>query len=176
MNPESLAPKSEPSALESQAEAICYIASKGGAQMIYENMSEDDVVNILQLPYCMLGSDSGIRLGTEGKPHPRGYGSAPRLLSLYARDRNLFSLEEAIRKMTSLPAETFRIQNRGKLAPGYWADVVVFDPDKVKDRATYESPLQAPDGIMYVLVNGKVSLDHGQAIAVNSGQVIKRED
>jgi N-acyl-D-amino-acid deacylase len=144
--------------------------------MIYENMSEDDVVNILQLPYCMLGSDSGIRLGTEGKPHPRGYGSAPRLLSLYARDRNLFSLEEAIRKMTSLPAETFRIQNRGKLAPGYWADVVVFDPDKVKDRATYESPLQAPDGIMYVLVNGKVSLDHGQAIAVNSGQVIKRED
>ena len=161
--------------LESQAEAICYIASKGGAQMIYENMSEDDVENILRLPYCMLGSDSGIRLATEGKPHPRGYGSATRFLSLYARDRNLFSLEEAIRKMTSLPAETFGLTNRGKLAPGCWADVVVFDPATVKDMATYERPLQAPDGIVYVLVNGKVSLDHGQTIAVSSGQVIKRE-
>lgn len=175
VNPETFAPHAQPLSLESQAEAICYIASKGGAQMIYENMSEDDVENILRLPYCMLGSDSGIRLNTEGKPHPRGYGSAPRLLSLYARDMNLFSLEEAIRKMTSLPAETFRLANRGKIAPGYWADVVVFDPASIKDRATYESPLQAPDGIVYVLVNGKISLDHGQTVAVSSGQAIKRE-
>jgi N-acyl-D-aspartate/D-glutamate deacylase len=167
--------QARPLSLESQAEAICHIASKGGAQMIYENMSEDDVENILRLPYCMLGSDSGIRQTSEGKPHPRGYGSASRLLSLYALDRNLFSLEEAIRKMTSLPAETFGIAGRGKLAVGYWADVVVFDPATLKDRATYERPLQAPDGIVYVLVNGKISLDHGQAVAVSSGQVIKRE-
>jgi N-acyl-D-aspartate/D-glutamate deacylase len=172
---EPFAPQDRPLSLESQAEAICYIAAKGGAQMIYENMSEDDVENILSLPYCMLGSDSGIRLSTEGKPHPRGYGAAARFLSLYARDKNLFTLEEAIRKMTSLPAETFGLVNRGKLAPGYWADVVVFDPAAIKDMATYEKPLQAPDGIVFVLVNGKVSLDHGQTIAVSSGQVIKRE-
>jgi N-acyl-D-amino-acid deacylase len=163
-----------PSSVESQAEAICYLASRGSVQMIYENMSEDDVANILMFPDCMLGSDSNIRNG-EGRPHPRGYGSAPRLLSLLARERGLFSLEEAVRRMTSLPADTFGIANRGKLAPGCWADVVIFDPAGIKDQATYESPFRAPDGIAYVLVNGKISLDHGSSESLTAGHAIKRD-
>jgi N-acyl-D-amino-acid deacylase len=161
--------------LMNQAETVCYIAAKGGAQMIYENMSEDDVATILRFPECMLGSDSGIRMSQEGRPHPRGYGSAPRLLSRFALELKIFCLEEAIRKMTSLPAETFGISKRGKLLPGYWADVVIFSPLNVKDQATYQNPFREPDGILYVLVNGKVALDHGQTNTVKSGQVIKRE-
>jgi N-acyl-D-aspartate/D-glutamate deacylase len=162
--------------LMNQAETVCYIAAKGGAQMIYENMSEDDVANVLRFPDCMLGSDSGIRMSNEGRPHPRGYGSAPRLLSRFALELKIFSLEEAIRKMTSLPADTFGISNRGKLLPGYWADVVIFSPTGIRDQATYQNPFREPDGIIYVLVNGKVALDHGQTGALNSGQVIRRED
>jgi N-acyl-D-amino-acid deacylase len=120
----------------------------------------------------MLGSDSGIRNG-EGRPHPRGFGSAPRLISLFAIKRGILSLEEAIRKMTSLPAETFGIDNRGKLLAGYWADLVIFDATSIKDEATYESPFRAPEGIEYVLVNGNVALDHGQAASINSGQIIR---
>ena len=169
-------PTSMQEALMRQAETVCYIAAKGGAQMIYENMSEDDVATILRFPDCMLGSDSGIRMSHEGRPHPRGYGSAPRLLSRFALELNIFSLEEAIRKMTSLPADTFGISNRGKLLPGYWADIVIFAPASIRDRATYQNPFSEPDGIIYVLVNGKIALDHGQIGAFNSGQVIRRED
>ncbi len=158
----------------SQAEAICYLASRGSVQMVFENMSEDDVSNILMFSECMLGSDSNIRNG-EGRPHPRGYGSAPRLLSLFSKERGLFSLEEAIRRMTSLPAETFGIVNRGRLQPGYWADAVIFDPSQIKDQATYESPFRTPDGIVYVVVNGQVALDRGQPGSLNAGQVIKRD-
>jgi N-acyl-D-amino-acid deacylase len=160
--------------LMSQAETICHMTAKGGAQMIYENMSEEDVATILRFPECMLGSDSGIRLSREGHPHPRGYGSAPRLISRFALELNIFSLEEAIRKMTSLPAETFGISDRGKLLPGYWADVVIFAPSSLKDRATYQEPLREPDGVLYVLVNGKVALSNGQTSADKSGQVIRR--
>lgn len=156
-----------------QAEAICYLASRGSVQMVFENMSEDDVSNILMFSECMLGSDSNIRNG-EGRPHPRGYGSAPRLLSLFWKDRGLFSLEEAIRRMTSLPAETFGIVNRGRLQPGYWADAVIFDPSQIKDQATYESPFRTPDGIVYVVVNGQVALDRGEPGSLNAGQVVKR--
>jgi N-acyl-D-amino-acid deacylase len=158
----------------SQAAAICYLASRGSVQMIFENMSEADVANILLFPECMLGSDSNIRNG-EGRPHPRGYGSAPRLLSVYAKERGLFSWEEAIRRMTSLPAETFGLAKRGRLQLGYWADVVVFDPSEIRDQSTYDRPFRAPDGIVYVLVNGQVALDHGQPGSFSAGQVIKRD-
>jgi N-acyl-D-amino-acid deacylase len=157
----------------SQAEAICYLASRGSVQMVFENMNEDDVSNILMFSECMLGSDSNIRNG-EGRPHPRGYGSAPRLLSLFSKERGLFSSEEAIRRMTSLPAETFGIVNRGRLQPGYWADAVIFDPAQIKDQATHENPFRTPDGIVYVVVNGQVALDRGEPGSLNAGQVLKR--
>jgi N-acyl-D-amino-acid deacylase len=159
---------------ESQAETVCYLASRGSVQMIYENMSEDDVAGFLQFPNCMLGSDSGIRNG-EGRPHPRGYGSAPRLISLFVLKRGILTLEEAVRRMTSLPAETFGIPERGKLLSGYWADLVIFDPATIKDEATYDDPFRGPEGIAYVIVNGHLALDGGQVASTNSGQVIKRE-
>ena len=141
--------------------------------MVFENMSGDDVGNIMSFSECMLGSDSNIRNG-EGRPHPRGYGSAPRLLSLFSRERGLFTLEEAIRRMTSLPAETFGIVNRGRLEPGYWADAVIFDPAQIKDLATYENPFRTPDGILYVMVNGEVAFEHGEPGSLSAGQVIRR--
>jgi len=160
---------------QSQAETICRLAARGAVQMIYEAMSEDDVDSILQFSDCMLGSDSNIRNG-EGRPHPRGYGSAPRWFSLFVEQRKVMRMEEAVRRMTLLPAETFGLTLRGKLAPGYWADIVIFDPATIKDEATYENPFRAPDGIEVVLVNGKVALERGQTVATDAGQVIKRKD
>jgi N-acyl-D-amino-acid deacylase len=159
---------------ERQAETICQLTARGPVQMIYENMSADDVACILRFSDCMLGSDSGIRTG-EGRPHPRGYGSAPRLLRLFALDGHLFSLEEAVRRMTALPAETFGFSHRGKLLEGYWADVVIFDSSAIRDTATYDQPFHAPEGIAYVLVNGQLALDHGLSVATRAGQIIKRE-
>ncbi len=158
-----------------QAETICYLAARGGAQMIFENMSQSDVTDIIRFPSCMLGSDSGVRVAGEGRPHPRGYGSAPRFLGLFARDEQLFNWEEAIRRITSLPAETFHIAERGKLLPGYWADVVVFNPATIKDQATYDQPFQLPVGVSYVLVNGQVAIDHGKYSSEKAGKVIKRQ-
>jgi N-acyl-D-aspartate/D-glutamate deacylase len=164
----------DPVSARGQAEAICYLAARGGAQMIYENMNEKDVATLLRFPDCMLGSDSGIRTG-EGRPHPRGYGSAPRLIRLFAIEQAVFSLEEAVRRMTLLPAETFGLKDRGRIAPGFWADIVIFDPSAIRDRATYEDPFQSPDGIIFVLVNGRVARERGQRLAINAGRVIRRE-
>lgn len=158
--------------LQRQAEAICNLVSRGSVQMVYENMSETDVATIVQFDGCMMGSDSNIRNG-EGVPHPRGYGSAPKLLSVFAIKQQIFSLEEAIRRMTSLPAGIFGLALRGKLLSGYCADVVIFDPASIKDKATYENPFEAPEGIAYVLVNGMIVLEHSQVRSLNSGQVIR---
>jgi N-acyl-D-aspartate/D-glutamate deacylase len=158
-----------------QAEAICYLYARGGAQMIFENMSPSDVADIVRFPGCMLGSDSGVRVVGEGRPHPRGFGSAPRFLGLFAREQKLFSWEEAIRRMSALPAETFNLPERGKLLPGYHADVVIFDPATIKDRATYDSPFQSPEGIAYVIVNGQVTVEGGKMVSGKAGQVIKRQ-
>lgn len=160
--------------VRAQAEAVCWMAAHGGAQMIFENMDGRDVAEILSFPGCMLGSDSGVRTVGEGRPHPRGFGSAPRFLGLFARDEKLFPLEEAVRRMTSLPAETFRIPERGKLLPGFWADVVIFDPARVKDLASYDDPFRPPEGIAYVLVNGEVAYERGQMREQRAGRVVRR--
>lgn len=177
-NDVSVSPSGDPSGfgrtnLVSQSETVCYLESRGGAQMIYENMSEGDVLNFARLPYSMLGSDSGIRTGA-GRPHPRGFGAATRLLAHCAIEWGLLSVEEAVRKMTSLPAGTYQIESRGRLLPGYWADIVIFDPASLKDTASYDEPFREPEGIIYVLVNGVVALDHGKITSNNSGRVIRR--
>ena len=106
--------------------------------------------------------------------HPRGFGSAPRLLGHYARDLGLFSIEEAVRKMTSLPARRMRLPDRGVLRPGMAADLVVFDPAKVIDRATFADPSQYPEGIDTVIVNGRVVLDEGKLTAERPGRPLRR--
>jgi N-acyl-D-aspartate/D-glutamate deacylase len=119
----------------------------------------------------MIGSDG---LPTGGKPHPRLYGTFPRVLGRSAREEGLLSVEEAVRRMTSLPAEKFRLAERGTLREGYWADIVVFDPEVVADTATYEEPRQYPNGMPYVLVNGAVEIDAGVPARSGAGRVLAR--
>jgi N-acyl-D-amino-acid deacylase len=135
-------------------------------------MEEGDVRRVLQHHTCMIGSD-GIPSPT-GKPHPRLYGTFPRVLGRYVRDEGLLSLEEAVRRMTSLPARKFRLADRGEVREGAWADLVVFDPDEVADTATYEEPRQYPRGIATVIVNGQVVVEGGRPQQRPAGQVLSR--
>jgi N-acyl-D-amino-acid deacylase len=122
-------------------------------------------------PVGMFGTDSTF-IGA--KPSPRTYGSFPRVLGEFVRDRALLGLEEAVRKMTSAPAARLGLSDRGLLHDGYWADVVVFDPDTVRSNATYDDPRQYPTGIDYVLVNGQVVVDNGQHTGALPGQIVRR--
>ena len=133
-------------------------------------MDEGDVRRVLQHPTCMVGSD-GIPSPT-GKPHPRLYGTFPRMLGHYVREEGLLSLEEAVRRMTSLPAATFHLADRGEVQPGAWADLVIFDPERIADVATYEDPRRYPTGIPYVLVNGNLVVDKGTPSSPAAGQVL----
>lgn len=144
-----------------QIEQILAIYEAGSASMVYHKMAELDVERIVRQPFTMIASDSGILRMGRGVPHPRGYGNNARVLAQYVRDKKLLSLEDAIRKMTSLPAATFRLWDRGLIRPGMAADVVIFDPAKVRDRATFDKPHQYAEGFMYIVVNGKPVIDRG---------------
>jgi N-acyl-D-amino-acid deacylase len=137
-----------------QIEQIIAMYEAGGAGMVYHGMSEDDVQRIMREPFTMIASDSGVREVDESVPHPRGYGNNVRVLGHYVRELKLISLEDAIRKMTSLPAQTFGFRDRGFVREGFAADLVIFDEKTVTDRATFEKPHQYPSGISYVMVNG----------------------
>ncbi|GIU83047.1 MAG: D-aminoacylase [Acidobacteria bacterium] len=158
--------------LDAQIEQIFEMYEKGGASMVYRVMSEEDVRRILREPFTMFASDSGVRELGRGVPHPRGYGNNARVLGEYVRNLKLLSLEEAIRKMTSLPAQTFGIRDRGLLREGFFADIVIFDEKKVADRATFENPHQYPEGFIYVLVNGEVVLDENGLTDKRPGRAI----
>jgi N-acyl-D-amino-acid deacylase len=140
-------------------------------------MSEDNLERILSHPLGMVCSDGGgfaIDGPTRrGSPHPRGAGSFPRVLGRYVRERKVLTLPQAIRKMTSQPAARIRLADRGKLAAGMAADVVVFDPATVMDKATFDAPFQYPVGIDVVIVNGAVALRDGQRSATGSGRGVK---
>jgi N-acyl-D-amino-acid deacylase len=132
------------------------------------SMSEDDVRTIMQSPLQMVCTD-GIVLG---RPHPRVYGSFPRVLGKYVRG-GVLRLEDAVRKMTSLPAQRFGLFNRGVLKPGMSADITIFDPEKVVDKATYEDPIQYPEGVEYVVNNGRIIVEEGVHTGIRSGKVLK---
>jgi N-acyl-D-amino-acid deacylase len=151
--------------------------SPGGA--IYFAMSDVDVDRILAHPLTMVGSDGlaphhPAEGGQTGQPHPRLWGTFPRVLGHYARDRKLLSLESAVHKMTGLTARRFGLPGRGLLQVGAAADVTVFDPHTVQDRATYSHPTAAPTGLAWVIVNGQVVVDHGQGTGVRAGQLLLR--
>jgi N-acyl-D-amino-acid deacylase len=120
----------------------------------------------------MIGSDG---LPHDAHPHPRLWGSFPRVLGHYAREIGLFPMEEAIRRMTSLPAERFGLTARGRLKQGYVADLVLFDPATIKDRATFESPMQVSDGVVAVWVNGKGAWRDGSATSIRAGRALRRQ-
>ena len=153
------------------------VADKGQTGAIYFMMSEDDMRAAMQSPLVSFCTDSGSR-ATDGplagsKSHPRGWGSYPRILGKYVRDEKLLSLEDAIHKMTGAPAARVKLSDRGLLKEGMWADITIFDPATVIDRATFESPNQYPTGIQYVLVNGKISVNKGQRTEALAGMVLR---
>jgi N-acyl-D-amino-acid deacylase len=141
--------------------------------MVFHGMSEKDVSNIMKVPYNMIASDAGIRVFGSGNPHPRGYGTNARVLGKYVREKNILSLEEAIRRMTSLPARKFNIENRGILREGAIADIVVFDEKTVDDLSTFEQPHQYSIGFSYVIVNGQLTVDQGKHSGTRAGKVIR---
>ena len=142
--------------------------------MIFHKMSEDDVQAIVRYPFTMIASDAGIYEFNKNQPHPRGYGSNARVLGRYVRDFQAFGLEEAIRKMTSLPASRFGIKNRGLLQEGYAADLVIFDENTIKDEATFDKPHAYSTGIDYVIVNGEITLENGKHTGVLKGEVVRK--
>jgi N-acyl-D-amino-acid deacylase len=156
-----------------EAETIIEMIEQGGAQMVFHGMSEDDVRTIMRYPYNMFASDASIRILNEGAPHPRGYGTNARVLGKYVRDEKVITLEEAIRRMTSLPAQKFNLKTRGLLQEGYAADIVVFDENKVQDLSTYDKPHQYSSGFKCVIVNGMITIDNGEQNANRSGVTIK---
>src|SRR5918911_863967 len=159
--------------LKSQMEQIFEMYQAGGAGMVYHGMSEGDVEQIMREPFTMIASDSSVRRLNEGMPHPRGYGNNARVLGHYVRELRLLNLEDAVRKMTSLPAQTFNLRDRGLVREGMAADLVIFDDAQVADPSTFEQPHQYAAGFGYVLVNGEVVLEEGALTKARPGQALR---
>ncbi|MEW6457420.1 MAG: D-aminoacylase [Acidobacteriota bacterium] len=152
------------------------VEEKGSVGAIYFSMAENDVKAIMKTPWVMIDSDwSALRpdgiLG-EGKPHPRAYGTFPRVLGKYVREEKILTLEDAIRKMTSFPAQRFKFKDRGLIWEGMSADITVFNPETVIDKATFQNPHQYPEGIEYVIVNGILVIDKGNHTGARSGKIL----
>jgi N-acyl-D-amino-acid deacylase len=153
------------------------LQANGRASALYYMMSEPDIETAVKFPWVSLGSDASASLkledpNTVGMGHPRSFGNFPRLIAEYVRKKEVVTLPDAIRKMTSWPAERLRLASRGLIKEGCWADVVVFDYDKIQDQSTYEYPYKTPTGIDYVLVNGQVVVEHGKHTGAKPGKVI----
>jgi N-acyl-D-amino-acid deacylase len=157
---------------EDQIDQILEMYEKGGAGMVYRTMSEADVQNIMLAPFTMIASDSSVRDFNVGMPHPRGYGNNTRVLGHYVRDEKTITLEDAIRKMTSLPAQTFSLRDRGLIRGGFAADLVIFDEAKITDKATFQAPHHFAEGIIAVIVNGEAVFADGKMTGVMPGQAL----
>jgi N-acyl-D-amino-acid deacylase len=164
--------RGRPATMEQEAQTIVDLILAGSAQMVFHGMDEADVRHIMRYPFSMIAADGGIQDGT-GLPHPRSYGTNARVLGKYVREEGLVSLEEAVRRMTSLPAQRFQLKDRGMLREGFAADLVVFDPATVADRATYDKPHQFAVGIETVVVNGRLVVDGGRHTGTRSGTPLK---
>jgi dihydroorotase/N-acyl-D-amino-acid deacylase len=155
------------------ADLVIEAQAKGGGAAVYHVMDQGDVDRIMQHPQTMIASDAQIAFYEEGQPHPRWYGTFPRVLGHYVRERGILTLEEAIHKMTMMPANRLGLSERGRIAEGAYADLVIFDPKIVIDQATFEQPHQYPLGIPYVLVNGQVVVDAEAFRKIRAGKVLR---
>ena len=155
-----------------EAETVIDIMINGGASAVFHGMSEEDVKRIMQYPFNMFASDASIRVLNTGMPHPRGYGTNARVLGKYVREEKVISLEEAIRRMTSLPAQKFQLENRGLIRPGYAADIVIFDEKEVKDISTFEKPHAYSKGFHYVIVNGVLTVENEKHNGTRAGKAL----
>ncbi|WP_409342742.1 N-acyl-D-amino-acid deacylase family protein [Paenibacillus sp. MBLB4367] len=143
----------------------------GKISIVYFHMSDTDVEQVVCWEKALIASDS---LGCEtGKPHPRLYGTFPRVFARYVREKKLLSLEQAVRKVTSFPVQRFKLGKRGLLVPGYAADLAVFDLDTIVDKATFQEPRQYPDGISHVVVGGELTMEHGKHTTARPGELIR---
>jgi len=148
----------------------CVRLKPGGA--CYFQMHEDDVRRVISHPFSMIGSDG---LPHDKHPHPRLWGAFPRVLARYWREQQLFTMEQAVHKMTGLSARNFRLHKRGEIRAQWFADVVVFDPKRIRDVATYENPLAQSEGVEMVFVNGELGLDSGRTTARHAGRLLRRQ-
>ena len=160
---------------DAQLEAARRMMIGGGASMVYHLMGDDDIARIMRHPMVSFASDAGVLERGAGVPHPRGYGNAVRVLAEYVRERKVITLEEAVRKMTSLPAAHFGFANRGVIREGAAADLVVFDPALVKDEATYPAPHAFASGLPHVLVNGVFVVRDGKTTGARPGQILRHK-
>jgi N-acyl-D-amino-acid deacylase len=165
--------KGRKASLTNEAETILEMLEKGNAQMVFHSMNESDVQYFVKYPFNMPAADGGVING-RGVPHPRGYGTNARFIARYVREMNLVTLEEAVRRMSSLPAQKFGLRDRGLLKEGMAADILIMDEHSVKDMATYEKPHQLSVGIPYVIVNGKLVIDDGRHTGERSGSALRR--
>jgi dihydroorotase/N-acyl-D-amino-acid deacylase len=159
--------------VENAADLAIEIVEKGGASGVFHAISEEDVERILASPLTMVASDGEIPVFGKGAPHPRSYGTFARVLGVYVRERKLLTLEEAVRKMTSLPAARLGLADRGLVRPGMVADLVLLDPETVRDRATFERPHQYAEGVFLEVVGGTVVLDGEGPTAARPGRVLR---
>jgi N-acyl-D-amino-acid deacylase len=155
-----------------EALTVIDLMINGGASAVFHGMSEEDVKRIMQYPFNMFASDASIRVLNAGVPHPRGYGTNARVLSKYVREEKVISLEEAIRRMTSLPAQKFRLKDRGLLKEGMAADIVIFNADEVKDVSTFEKPHAYSKGFHYVIVNGVITVENEKHNGSRAGKAL----
>lgn len=158
-----------------EALTVIDIMMGGGASAVFHGMSENDVKRIMQYPFNMFASDATIRIMGAGMPHPRGYGTNARVLGKYVREEKVISLEEAIRRMTSLPAQKFQLKDRGLLREGYAADIVIFDEKEVKDISTYEKPHAYSKGFHFVIVNGVLTVENEKHTGARAGITLKNK-
>jgi N-acyl-D-amino-acid deacylase len=159
--------------LENAADLIIEMEEVDQPLAVFFQMDEGDVEALMAMPWNMIASDGEVAVPGRGSPHPRYYGTFPRVLAKYVRERHTLSLTDAIRRMTSLPAQAMRLEDRGVLRPGLAADLVVFDADSIQDLATFEQPHQYPRGVRWVVVNGKVAAHDGQVVARNAGRILR---
>lgn len=148
---------------------------KQGVIAIFFMMHDDDIERIMRSPLTMIGTDGIPGFGVN-RVHPRITGTFPRVLGRYVREKGVLGIEEAIRKMTSLPAQTFKVKRKGLLQEGFDADIVIFDPEKILDRSSYDEPQQKPEGISYVLVNGEIAVENGEVTGASSGKVLRHKN
>jgi N-acyl-D-amino-acid deacylase len=148
----------------------------GTTSIIIHSMNENDVKDVIKHPLVAIGSDGSVKEFGKGKPHPRNYGTYPRILAKYVRELKVISLSEAIRKMTSLPARKLKLWDRGLIRPGFKADITIFNYYSIKDTATFENPHQYPKGIKYVIVNGVIVVEENEHTKTKPGKLLKRSD
>jgi N-acyl-D-amino-acid deacylase len=155
-----------------ETETVMDMMQKGGASMVFHGMSNEDVERIMKYPFNMFASDASIRVWGQGAPHPRGYGTNARVLGEYVRNKKIIPLEEAIRRMSSLPAQKFGLTDRGLLREGYAADILIFDEKEVQDISTYEKPHAFSKGFQYVIVNGQIVAEKEKHLGTRAGKAL----